>query len=188
MHNRATTMDSLSQSKATTGDRNSVTLQVSMATSSPDDSVPSTPLGPSPSFRNSDTSLSSTQDETRNFLDVVGKRNFSMDSSSSSATSSSGPRSNCCSPSRSPSSPQGPRFKLLHEGLVHVCRLNHTRTVISKLLSSRFLRRWEGHYIILEDSYITSRNVSIRYMLLSVNLSFCLWCSMRLWGPCVIKH
>lgn len=154
-------MDSLPKLRGPTADRSSVTLQVSMATSSPEDSIPSTPsLNPSPNFRNSDTSLNSVLEEQRNCLDVANRRNLSVDSSSSSATTSSGPRSNCCSPARSPSSPLGPRFKLVHEGLVHVCRLNHTRTVISKLLSSRFLRRWEGHYVILEDSYITSRNVS----------------------------
>lgn len=154
-------MDSMPNSRTVSGARSPVTLQVSMATSSPDDSIPSTPIVPSPNFRNSDTSLSSALEDARNYLDVASRRNLSVDSSTSSGTSSSGPRSNCCSPSRSPSSPQGPRIKLIHEGLVQVCRLNHTRTVISKLLSSRFLRRWEGHHVILEDSYITSRNVSM---------------------------
>ncbi|XP_035210490.1 C-Maf-inducing protein-like, partial [Stegodyphus dumicola] len=156
-------MDHLTEGRNISGARSPVALHVSMVTSSPEDSIPSTPLVPSPSLRNSNTSLSSGLEDPRNFLDVSTKRNLSMDSSSSSGsdpTTSSGVRSNCCSPSKSPvpSSPQGPRFKLVHEGLVHVCRLNHTRTMISKLLSSRFLRRWEGHHVILDESYITSRN------------------------------
>ncbi|XP_063221061.1 C-Maf-inducing protein-like isoform X2 [Bacillus rossius redtenbacheri] len=51
----------------------------------------------------------------------------------------------------------GPRFKLLREGDVQVCYLNHTRTVISKILSSKFLRRWETHHLYLNDSCISSK-------------------------------
>ncbi|GBL84999.1 hypothetical protein AVEN_42245-1 [Araneus ventricosus] len=157
------------EARNNSGVKSPVTLQISMATSSPDDSIPSTPRVPSPNFRTSNNSLN--LEDPRHLLGVSNLRNLSVDSSSSSgsdpATSAgiSGSRSNCCSPSRSPvppSSPQGPRFKLVYEGLVHVCRLNHTRTVISKLLSSRFLRRWEGHHVILDDNFITSRNVSIQ--------------------------
>uniref|UniRef100_T1J4Y4 C-Maf-inducing protein PH domain-containing protein n=1 Tax=Strigamia maritima TaxID=126957 RepID=T1J4Y4_STRMM len=55
------------------------------------------------------------------------------------------------------SSRSGSKFKLVNDGDVHVCRLNHTRTVISKLLSSKFLRRWEVHRLTLGDSAIVSR-------------------------------
>nr|CAD7444374.1 unnamed protein product [Timema bartmani] len=51
----------------------------------------------------------------------------------------------------------GPRFKLLREGDIQVCYLNHTRTVISKILSSKFLRRWETHHLYLNDSCILSK-------------------------------
>ncbi|XP_049964481.1 C-Maf-inducing protein-like [Schistocerca serialis cubense] len=51
----------------------------------------------------------------------------------------------------------GPRFKLVREGDLQVCYLNHTRTVISKILSSKFLRRWETHHLYLNDSCITSK-------------------------------
>lgn len=60
------------------------------------------------------------------------------------------------SPVRStPSSPIGPKFKIIHEGDIHLCRLNHQRTVISKILSLKFLRRWETHRL-----YLTSVNIA----------------------------
>ncbi|KAG8183975.1 hypothetical protein JTE90_007408 [Oedothorax gibbosus] len=150
------------------------TLHISIAaeapTSSPDDSsVPSTPRIPSPNnfLRNSTSSLddpgrhekktrhlsnssSSLDDHQHNHLST---RNLSVDSTSSSGSDP------VLQNMRSPHSPQGgPRFKVVREGLVHVCHLNHTRTVISKLLSSRFLRRWEAHHVVLEESCVTSRH------------------------------
>ncbi|GIX74859.1 c-Maf-inducing protein [Caerostris darwini] len=153
-----------SEERNNSGVKSPVTLQISMTTSSPEDSIPSTPRVPSPNFRTSNNSLNLGLEDPRHLLGVSNMRNLSVDSSSSSGSdpaNAGGSRSNCCSPSRSPvppNSPQGPRFKLVIEGLVHVCRLNHTRTVISKLLSSRFLRRWEGHHVILDDNFITSRH------------------------------
>lgn len=65
------------------------------------------------------------------------------------------------SPNRStPSSPMGPKFKIIHEGDIHMCRLNHQRTVISKILSSTFLRRWETHRLYLTSVNIASKMVS----------------------------
>lgn len=55
----------------------------------------------------------------------------------------------------------GPRFKPLLEGDIQVCYLNHTRTVVSKILSSKFLRRWESHHLYLNDSCISSKTVSV---------------------------
>ncbi|XP_054278527.1 C-Maf-inducing protein-like [Macrosteles quadrilineatus] len=52
---------------------------------------------------------------------------------------------------------KGPRYKLITEGDLQVCCLNHTRTVISKILSSKFLRRWESHRLYLNDSCISSK-------------------------------
>ncbi|CAG2107858.1 unnamed protein product [Medioppia subpectinata] len=70
--------------------------------------------------------------------------------------------STCNSPAKSiPSSPMGPKFKLIHEGDIHLCRLNHQRTVISKILSSKFLRRWESHRLYLTAVNITSKTVCI---------------------------
>ncbi|XP_076321319.1 C-Maf-inducing protein-like isoform X3 [Tachypleus tridentatus] len=100
--------------------------------------------------------------EARSSSSEPSTRQNSVDSISSSeggyGTEFQGLVSACSSPSRSlPSSPLGPRFKLLHEGEFHVCRLNHTRTVISKILSSKFLRRWENHRLILSDNEIRSK-------------------------------
>jgi len=60
------------------------------------------------------------------------------------------------------SSGGGPKFKLLHEGDIQVCRLNHSRTLISKVLSSKFLRRWEAHHITLGDFQMYSTTVSCK--------------------------
>ena len=58
------------------------------------------------------------------------------------------------------SSGGGPKFKLIHEGDIQVCRLNHSRTLISKVLSSKFLRRWEAHHVYLGDFQMYSATVS----------------------------
>lgn len=93
-------------------------------------------------------------------------RQSSVDSYSSS-TSADGTSSSdlfassSSSPCRSvPSSPSGPKFKLIHEGDIQVCRLNHSRTVINKILSSKFLRRWENHHLLLTKTQINSKTVS----------------------------
>ena len=57
--------------------------------------------------------------------------------------------------------PSGPRFKLLSEGDIQLCRLTHSGTVISKILSSKFLRRWETHHVYLNDAWLSSKTVSI---------------------------
>lgn len=63
------------------------------------------------------------------------------------------------SPSPSPG-PAGPRFRPIEEGDVQVCYLNHTRTLVSKILSSKFLRRWETHHLYLNDACLSSKTVS----------------------------
>lgn len=72
------------------------------------------------------------------------------------------------SPSPSPG-PAGPRFKPLEEGVIQVCYLNHTRTLVRKILSSKFLRRWETHHLYLNDACLSSKTVS-----LAANLSLAL--------------
>lgn len=74
---------------------------------------------------------------------------------SSSASGSS-------SPSPSPG-PAGPRFKPLEEGDIQVCYLNHTRTLVRKILSSKFLRRWETHHLYLNDACLSSKTVSAHH-------------------------
>ena len=56
--------------------------------------------------------------------------------------------------------PCGTKFKLLVSGHIQVCRLNHTRTIVSKIMNSRYLRRWETHEICLGDERIESLTVS----------------------------
>jgi hypothetical protein len=52
------------------------------------------------------------------------------------------------------------RYKLLTDGVVQICRVPHAKNIIEKIRFSRFLRRWEEHYINLEQSQITSDIVS----------------------------
>ncbi len=103
------------------------------------------------------------------------------DSSGSSTPSSQGPGTPEASPSQTstplasaPASPSsqpsgtpgkcgshaGPKFKLINEGDIQLCRLNHTRTIVSKIMNSKYLRRWEAHHLILADSEILSSTVS----------------------------
>lgn len=53
----------------------------------------------------------------------------------------------------------GQRFKLLLEGDIQLCRLDHTRTVVSKIMNSKYLRRWESHHLNLGNSEIFSTTV-----------------------------
>ncbi|XP_076470132.1 C-Maf-inducing protein-like isoform X2 [Babylonia areolata] len=59
-----------------------------------------------------------------------------------------------------PTSPKavasGPKHKLITEGDIQLCRLNHTRTIVSKIMNSKYLRRWENHKIVLDHSEIRS--------------------------------
>ncbi|KAM9808201.1 C-Maf-inducing protein [Neosynchiropus ocellatus] len=50
----------------------------------------------------------------------------------------------------------GMRYKLLHEGDIQVCVLKHPRTFLSKILTSKFLRRWEPHHLTLTDGGLSS--------------------------------
>uniref|UniRef100_A0A8C9TNK0 C-Maf-inducing protein n=1 Tax=Scleropages formosus TaxID=113540 RepID=A0A8C9TNK0_SCLFO len=50
----------------------------------------------------------------------------------------------------------GMRYKLLQEGDIQVCVVKHPRTFLSKILTSKFLRRWEPHHLSLGDSSLSS--------------------------------
>ncbi|XP_064610749.1 LOW QUALITY PROTEIN: C-Maf-inducing protein-like [Liolophura sinensis] len=85
--------------------------------------------------------------------------------SSSSGGTDGGSESECSSRPSTPQTPTtvspkpnvtGPRYKLIHEGDIQVCRLNHTRTIVSKIMNSKYLRRWECHHLILAQSEICS--------------------------------
>jgi len=51
------------------------------------------------------------------------------------------------------------RCKLLSEGDIQLCRLNHTRTIVSKIMNSKYLRRWESHHLLLDSCEIRSSTV-----------------------------
>lgn len=52
------------------------------------------------------------------------------------------------------------QLRMIREVDVAVCYLNHTNTIISKILSSKYLRRWDNHHIRLQDDGIISNTVS----------------------------
>lgn len=56
----------------------------------------------------------------------------------------------------------GMRYKLLQEGDIQVCVIRHPRTFLSKILTSKFLRRWEPHHLTLADNSLASATVSLR--------------------------
>jgi len=56
------------------------------------------------------------------------------------------------------------RCKLLWEGDIQLCRLNHTRTIVSKIMNSKYLRRWESHHLLLDSCEIRSTTVAPGYI------------------------
>uniref|UniRef100_A0A8B9KCH2 C-Maf inducing protein n=1 Tax=Astyanax mexicanus TaxID=7994 RepID=A0A8B9KCH2_ASTMX len=50
----------------------------------------------------------------------------------------------------------GMRYKLLQEGDIQVCVVKHPRTFLSKILTTKFLRRWEPHHLTLTDCSLVS--------------------------------
>lgn len=64
----------------------------------------------------------------------------------------------------------GMRYKLLQEGDIQVCVIRHPRTFLSKILTSKFLRRWEPHHLTLADNSLASATPS-GYMENSVSYS-----------------
>lgn len=54
-------------------------------------------------------------------------------------------------------------LRLIGEGDVQLCRMGHSGTVIGKILSSKFLRRWETHHLYLNDAQISSKTVSAMF-------------------------
>lgn len=56
----------------------------------------------------------------------------------------------------------GMRYKLLQEGDIQVCVIRHPRTFLSKILTSKFLRRWEPHHLTLADNSVASATVRTR--------------------------
>lgn len=147
--------------------------------SQPPNAAQEVQTSPPSTTHSSGVSSTSTSSGSNADLRVASLRMSHLHSSSSSSSSSSSVfgghqwsrqssvdegvfHSTCNSPAKSiPNSPIGPKFKLIHEGDIHLCRLNHQRTVISKILSSKFLRRWENHRLYLTSVNIASKTVSL---------------------------
>ena len=55
---------------------------------------------------------------------------------------------------------QRSKVRLVHDGCVQVCRVVHGSTLLSKLLNTRYLRRWEMHHLYITDVGIHSKTVS----------------------------
>ncbi|KFO21246.1 C-Maf-inducing protein [Fukomys damarensis] len=55
----------------------------------------------------------------------------------------------------------GMRYKLLQEGDIQVCVIRHPRTFLSKILTSKFLRRWEPHHLTLADNSLASATFQV---------------------------
>ena len=81
------------------------------------------------------------------------------DRRSSSAVSSKTSSQDDLLPSSPPPVLQRRLLKLLSEGDIQLCRVTHSATVIGKILSSKFLRRWETHHLYLNDAQISSKTV-----------------------------
>jgi hypothetical protein len=111
-------------------------------------------------------------DNSFNMASTVEDPSSSSSSQASSTEGSIGHPSPPDSPivnghSRSPhknSNSNGPKYKLLHEGDIQLCRLNHTRTIVSKIMNSKYLRRWESHHLVLGQSEIYSHTVSLQLL------------------------
>ncbi|XP_057377088.1 C-Maf-inducing protein-like [Daphnia carinata] len=87
------------------------------------------------------------KDQTRSTCSVVAPHSEASDASSS-----------CLSPP--PPVIQRRFLKLLSEGDIQLCRVTHSGTVLGKILSSKFLRRWETHHLYLNDAQISSKTPS----------------------------
>ncbi|XP_072943157.1 C-Maf-inducing protein-like [Epargyreus clarus] len=59
-----------------------------------------------------------------------------------------------------PVPPPGPRYKLATEGTIKICCFQHTRTVVDKILATKFLRRWESHVLCLLEDHVISKTPS----------------------------
>jgi hypothetical protein len=64
------------------------------------------------------------------------------------------------------------RYKLITNGFVQVCRVPHAKNIIEKIRFSRFLRRWEDHYINLAHNEILSEIVCFEQFSIKMFCSF----------------
>lgn len=52
------------------------------------------------------------------------------------------------------------RYPLMTEGDVLLCRINHHRSLLQKIIYSSMLRRWESHKVVLSENHLYSYSVS----------------------------
>ena len=91
-------------------------------------------------------------------LNVFGSLNSIMNANNSNKNYS---QLSMCSINLSTGKKYNHRFKLILEGDLQICKLQHSRNVISKLLNSKLLRRWKTHRVVLTDTEISSDTVRL---------------------------
>jgi hypothetical protein len=69
------------------------------------------------------------------------------------------------------------RFKLITEGEVQICKLQHSKNMFNKLLNSKLLRRWKTQRIILTDKDISPSMVISKFYMFKM---------LRKFSSCVI--
>jgi hypothetical protein len=56
------------------------------------------------------------------------------------------------------------RIKLILEGDLHICKLQHSRNVFGKLLNSKLLRRWKMYNVVLKENEIFAKMVTYHFI------------------------
>jgi hypothetical protein len=116
-------------------------------------------------YEEADGALSSPSATSRSSAEIeeTEDSSLSVEEQTEECSDSSCRKCPACLPAPSPLWSQhrgsGAKYKLIHDGEVTICRLNHARTLISKILSSKYLRRWETHRLVLSDNRIYSKQV-----------------------------
>ena len=100
-------------------------------------------------------------------LNVFGSLNSIMNVNNSNKNYS---QLSMCSINVSTGKKYNHRFKLILEGDLQICKLQHSRNVISKLLNSKLLRRWKTHRVVLTDTEISSDTVCLKLIFVLNNL------------------
>ena len=67
------------------------------------------------------------------------------------------------------------KYKLISDGDIQVCKLNHRRTILSKIMNSKYLRRWEPHHLVLGETELKSTTVSAKSQYNVCDLAFIFW-------------
>lgn len=104
----------------------------------------------------SSLSLTRTSDTRARYYSLGHHDMIRLSSSGTRGTSTSAVTSNSTNARRNQQ-----RYKLLTEGQIQVCRVPHAKNILEKIRFSRFLRRWEDHYLHLDQCEITSTTVRI---------------------------